>query len=111
MMFMPFYPNTTAELWAYNEETMFDEYGDPLTDYTFRETVEADIQPVSPTSSLKEFGKILQDTYKLYLDINTEIHDTDRIIIDDKKYEIIGSVEVWNHILKFKKVTIRLQRK
>lgn len=108
---MPFYPNDTIELWSYETEGMFDEYGDPLNDFSFREEVPADIQHLSAESSMKEFGKILQDTYKVYLDNAVEVYDTDRIIIKGKKYEIIGSVEVWNHILHFKKLTIKLQRK
>lgn len=105
-MNIPFFNNTTIDVWAYNGR---DEYGD--VDYSFRETINADIQPLSPQSSMKLFGKILQDTYKIFIDENTEINNTDLLKIQDEKYEIVGSVETWNHILPFKKITIKKQRK
>ena len=107
---MVFFPNETMDIYSICEED-YDYYG-KKTNYTYKETVEVDIQPYSPTSSLREFGKILQDTYKVYLDKDTIINDTDQLIINNNKYEIIGSVENWNHkILPHKKILIKKQRK
>lgn len=102
----PFFKNTTIELHTYNGK---DEYGDKI--YKLRETIEADIQPLSTQSSMKLFGKILQDTYNLFIDSTTLIYDTDKLVIENHSYEIIGSIEEWNHLLNFKKCIIKKLRK
>ena len=103
---VPFFQNTTLDLCTYNG---YDDDGDPC--YETRETIQADIQPLSPNSSMQIFGEILQDTYKVYLPLDTTIFESDCIIINKDKFEIVGSVETWNHILPYKKITIRKQRK
>lgn len=104
----PFFPNEEIELWSYNEDD-YDFHG-PKTSYTFREKIPGDFQPLSATSSLKEFGKILTDTFKLIVDVGTEIYDTDMIVINDIKYEIVGSVSTWNHVLPHKEVLLKKLR-
>lgn len=108
----PFFPNASMELYSYNQSTgEYTEWGEPSPEYTLRDTVSVDFQPISAKSSMEEFGKILQDTYVVYMDINTEIYDTDLIVIDGIKYSVIGSIEIWNHIIHHKRMTIQKQRK
>ncbi|MBQ9024755.1 MAG: hypothetical protein IJ104_00600 [Methanobrevibacter sp.] len=108
----PFFPNAMMELYSYNQSTgEYTEWGEPLPEYTLRDEVEVDFQPISAKSSMEEFGKILQDTYVVYMSIDTEIYDTDLIVIDGVKYSVIGSIEVWNHIIHHKRMTIQKQRK
>lgn len=104
-----FFPNEQMDIYSVQEED-YDYYG-KKTSYAYRETVPVDIQPLSPISSLREFGKILQDTYTVIFDKDTEISDTDQLRIKDTKFEIIGSVENWNHILPHKEMLIQKQRK
>lgn len=111
MLNIPFFDNVKLDLYSYNTESSFDEYGETTESYIFRETVTADMQAYSPQSSLREFGKILQDTYRVYLSKDVEVYDTDQIRLGDKKFEIMGSVEDWNHILPYRKITVKLQRK
>ena len=75
----PFFINSQMELYTHNTEG-YDDYG-PVSTYALRETVPIDIQPYNPSSSLREFGKILQDTFVVIMDKDTEIYDTDKIII------------------------------
>lgn len=103
-----FFDNTTIEIFTYTPG--IDDYGN-TDNYEFRESVPADIQPVNPISTYREFGKILQDTYNLYLQEDVEIHDTDLIRIEDDVFEIIGTPEDWNHIIKHRKIVVRKQRK
>lgn len=103
---IPFFKNTDVDIYTYKG---LDEYGDK--EYAFRESIEADIQPLSNESSMQIFGKILQDTYNLYTSINSQLNDTDHLLIHNECYEVIGSIEEWNHILNFKKVVIRKLRK
>ncbi len=103
---LPFFKNTKIELHTFTGK---DKYGD--NEYEHRETIEADIQPLSNQSSMQIFGKILQDTYNVFIDSNIMIKDTDRLVIEKDSYEIIGSIEEWNHILNFKKCIIKKLRK
>ena len=103
---IPFFKNTDVDIYTYKG---LDEYGDK--EYVFRKSIEADIQPLSNESSMQIFGKILQDTYNLYISIHSQLNDTDNLLIHNECYEVIGSIEEWNHILNFKKVVIRKLRK
>lgn len=108
VIFMPvFFPNEEIELHSYSSDDY--DYHGPKESYTLRETVHGNFQPLSTTASLKEFGKILTDTYKLILDENTEIYDSDLVVINNIKYEIIGTPENWNHGLLPHK-TVLLQK-
>ncbi|MBQ2832327.1 hypothetical protein [Methanobrevibacter sp.] len=104
-----FFPNEEIELYTYSEDD-YDFHG-PKNEYTLRETVKGNFSPLTTTSSLKEFGKILTDTYKLILDENTEIHDSDMVVVNNIKYEIIGTPENWNHgLLPHKEVLLQKLR-
>ena len=107
----PFFPNEEMDIYILQDnEDSYDYYG-ATNEYAYKETISVDIQPLSPTSSLREFGKILQDTYKVIFDINVEIDDTAQLRINNTKYEIIGSISTWNHVLPHKEMLIRKQRK
>lgn len=104
-----FFPNETIELYSYNEDD-YDFHG-PKNSYTFRESVKGNFQPLNNSSSLKEFGKILTDTFKLILDSNVVIYDTDLIKVNGIEYEIIGTPENWNHgLLPHKRVFLQKLR-
>lgn len=103
---IPFFKNTKIDLYAYDGK---DEYGDNV--YTYRETIDADLQPLSNHSSMEIFGKILQDTYNAYINSQINIKETDRLMIEDNSYEIVGSVENWNHMLNFQKCIIKKLRR
>ncbi|MBP3226543.1 MAG: hypothetical protein J6M08_06445 [Methanobrevibacter sp.] len=104
-----FFPNETIELWSYNEDD-YDFHG-PKNDYEFREKIKGNFQPLNTSSSLKEFGKILTDTYKLIIDENVEIFDTDLIVVNGIKFEIMGTPENWNHgLLPHKRIFLQKLR-
>lgn len=106
----PFFINSEMELYTYDENG-YDDYG-PKTTYALREKIPIDIQPYTPSSSLREFGKILQDTYVVIMDKDTEIYDTDKILIEGIRYEMVGSIENWNHTpLSHKKILVQKYRK
>lgn len=107
----PFFPNEEMDIYTLQENNgEYDYYGNK-NEYVFKETILVDIQPLSPTSSLREFGKILQDTYKVIFDSEIEIIESDQLIINNTKYEIVGSISNWNHVLPHKEMLIRKQRK
>ena len=110
VIFMPvFFPNEDIELHSYSSDSY--DYHGPKESYTLRETVRGNFQPLTDSASLKEFGKILTDTYKLILDENTIIHDTDLVVVNGIKYEIIGTPENWNHgLLPHKEILLQKLR-
>ena len=111
-MKLPFFKNTSIQLYEYIELTEEDFFGEKH-EYRYKGEYSADIQPLTPSSSMQEFGKILQDTYRLYLNIDVPVIDTDLIRIPDTgTFEIIGSVEKWNHgLINHQKCTIKRRRK
>ena len=105
-----FFANEELKLYTCNTSE-YDDYGRKTT-YTYRETIPCDMQPYTPSSSLKEFGKILQDTIEVFIDKDVTVYDTDKIIINDIRYEIVGSVEKWNFgPLAHKRILLQEYRK
>ena len=113
---MVFFPNCEIELWDYTEDDVLPNiYGEVEQYYVLVDVVECDFQNLSNQDSLKEFGKILQDTYKLYLDVNVPIND--RMIIrkvgEKWTYEIKGTPMTNFHfdITNHKKIIVQKHRK
>lgn len=108
----PFFKNANIELYSYDEQSEEDFFGEKH-EYHIKGSYPADVQPLSPESSQRVFGKILQDTYKVLLNMNVPIEDTDLIKIPDMgTFEIVGSVETWNHgLIDHKEITIKKHRK
>lgn len=110
-MIPTFFNNTTIQLYAYQPTGEVDEYGKKF-EYTCKGTFEVDLQPLSPQSSQQVFGRIEQDTYKMYLSNDIPIESNDLIKIDNLgTFEIVGSPQKWNHLLGHTKVILRKHRK
>lgn len=113
---MVFFPNETLELWEYKESTTeFNSYLEPKKEYHLKTSIPCDIQPMSPDDQLKEFGEMLEDTYKIYIDQAVEILPSMilRIQGQTSTYEIQGTPMNNNHLLpvKHKKIIVKKQRK
>ena len=89
---MVYYPNMDMDICSYTDTVELDAYGNPVKGYVYRETVPVDFQPSNRGDRLTEAGELLQDTYRLYLDVHVEVEPTD--IFRDKDgntYTIIGT--------------------
>ena len=89
---MVYYPNMSMDICTYTDTVEMDAYGNPVKGYVYRETVPGDFQPSSRNDRLTEAGELLQDTYRLYLDVNVDVDPTD--IFRDPEgntYTIIGT--------------------
>lgn len=106
---MLFFPNTQIHLFA-ADSTGVDDYGTPDIEYTYKSTVPADVQPLTPESSQKIFGKILQDTFKVYLDKTVNVSDSDVIKINNETFEIIGSPMKNNHLSKVSHIKLIIKK-
>ncbi|WP_458454180.1 hypothetical protein [Methanobrevibacter sp.] len=110
-MIPTFFNNTTIQLYAYQPTGEVDEYGKKF-EYIFKGSFEVDLQPLNPESSQQIFGRIEQDTYKMYLSSDIPIESTDLIKIPEwGTFEIVGSPQKWNHFLNHTKVILRKHRK
>ena len=112
---MVFFPNHELELFGYRETSDFDSYYEPKKEYYHIATVECDFQPMSPKDSLKEFGEILEDTYKIYINHDVPVESSMILRIKDEvdTYEIIGTPINNNHLtpVQHKKIIVQKQRK
>ena len=113
---MVYFPNEELELYTYVESsTEFNAYYEPIREYVLQETVPCNIQPLSPSDSLKEYGEILTDTFKVIINSNVDISASMIIKIKGKPetYEIQGSPMINTHFAptKHTKIVIRKQRK
>ena len=113
---MPYFPNVNLELWDYTESlTDFNSYYEPLREYVLVGVYPANFQPMSPNDSLKEFGEILTDTYKVNLSSDVPVNPSMLVRVEGQQdtYEILGSPMVNTHFRPTKhiKLVIKKQRK
>lgn len=109
-----YFPNTTMDIFTYTDLSETDAYGNSKKGYVYRETVPVDFQASSRRDKLTEAGELLQDTYKIYLDVNVEVNTND--IFKDEEgntYTIIGTPILNNRfkITKHKKVELQKTNK
>lgn len=108
---MPFYPNMEMQIFTYTDLPETDAYGNSKKGYVYHETVPVDFQASSRRDKLTEAGELLQDTYKIYLDINVLVNSND--IFRDTEgntYTIIGTPIVNNRFSLTKHKKIELQK-
>ena len=86
------FDNCIVKVYSLNETSALDAYGNPRHGYTYTNTYTCDMQSMSPSDSLREFGEILQDTYKIYFDSTCNFNPSD-ILMDEKgdTYKITGT--------------------
>ena len=109
---MPFFPNEELELWSYNELEEYNDYGDPVVEYDLVGTYPCNIEPLNTNDSIKNYGKILQDAYTVFIDTDVPIEDTMILRLKGKPetYKILGTPMLFNRLLKHWEVEIQKQR-
>ena len=91
---LPYFPNVNLELWDYTEsQDQFNTYYEPVREYALCGVYPANFQPMSSSDSLKEFGEVLTDTYKVNLDHAVPVNPRMlvRIVGEEDTYEIVGT--------------------
>lgn len=112
-MGIPFYKSKQVEVYNYNESTEdYNVYGEPIEQYKYVGTFVCDFQPLTPSYTLKEYGKILTDSYKIYMDSSTPINDKTvfRLKGESDTYICIGSPQYHYNIIKHVKVEVQKTR-
>ncbi len=109
----PFFPNCHIEYYDYTENEEYDIYGEPIVSYDKVGECICDFQPLSTRDSQLMFGKILNDSFKLFIPFNIPIND--KMMIKKKgepyTYMIIGSPQKYDHFLKHQELTVQKTRK
>ena len=89
---MVYFPNMEMDICSYSDTETTDAYGNPIKGYIYRETVQVDFQTGSRNDRLTEAGELLQDTYKIILDVNVALDATDILRDPDgNTYTVIGT--------------------
>jgi hypothetical protein len=99
------------QIFSYTDLEESDAYGNSKKGYVYRETVPVDFQASSRRDKLTEAGEILQDAYKIYVDVNVEINPNDIFRDPDgNTYTIIGTPIANNRFNSTKHKKVELQK-
>jgi hypothetical protein len=99
------------QIFSYTDLQESDAYGNNKKGYVYRETIPVDFQASSRRDKLTEAGEILQDTYKIYVDVNVEINPNDIFRDPDgNTYTIIGTPIANNRFSSTKHKKVELQK-
>ena len=99
------------DICSYTDTDVTDAYGNPSKGYVYRENVPVDFQSGSRNDRLTEAGELLQDIYKLYLDVNVSVAPTD--IFRDPEgntYTVIGTPVVNNRFVVTQHKLVEVQK-
>lgn len=99
------FPNITLERYRLTESSNKGVYGETLTDYSYTCDIPVDFQNENNQETRREYGVDKQNLYKIYVDENISLEDTD-IFRDNTTgaiYEIIGEIQTYNHFHHYKK--------
>lgn len=109
---MVFFPNEQIDLYDYTTLETLDSYGNPKIGYVYITTVPVDFQPMTAKDSMQEYGEILEDTFKMYCEIDLNVTNTMvvRLVSDGSVYNITGTPQVNNHFIKTNHKKILLQK-
>lgn len=102
------------ELWEYTEEEDIPNFfGETSVSYNYIGSYMGDFQNSSPSDRLEEYGKTLEDTYKIYFDVDVPVTDTMIIRKEGEKdtYTIKGSPQHYNTLIPHIKVNLQKDRK
>ena len=111
---MVYFPNMEMDICSYSDAEATDAYGNPVKGYVYRETVPVDFQTGNRNDRLTEAGELLQDTYKIILDVYVALDATDILREGDgNTYTIIGTPIVNNRfkVTSHKKVEVQKTNK
>lgn len=107
---MIFFPNKVLRRFTYTNKGR-GLYGEAQYEYEYAGDILVDFQNTSIQESMKEYGDERHNQFKIYLDINTVLNDTDELRDENNnRYQIIGNIQTYSHIIKYKKAFLALKR-
>ena len=114
---MVYFPNCYIQI--FEEQENYEEYdkytGEPKSEWVLTDTLFVDFQRLGEDEEQQEWGKELEDTFKVYVPLDTRINNRCivKIIddIEDRTFDVIGEPEYWNRFHMFRKIILQVQRK
>lgn len=109
---MPFFPNSTLEIYEYNEASEeLNPYHEKVTQYLYKESVSCDFQTAGTSDVQLEIGETLTDTYKAYIPYNTSITEGMKFKITGQPhtYTLIGHEVINSRFTPTRHVKLLLQ--
>ena len=110
---MVHFVNCQIEIYEPSEKPHLDPYtNEPKDTWDLITVVDADFQNISPEDTQREVGKFLEDTHKIYVDIDTPVTDKSVIKIkgEPHTYEVIGSPQKFPTFHNFTKIIVQRER-
>lgn len=113
---MVFFPNCQIEIYEEQENSEYDEFtGEPKKEWVLIDNLLVDFQRLTEKEQQEEWGKEVEDTFKVYVPLSTHINNrcVVKIIddIEDRTFDVIGEPEYWNRFHMFRKIILQVQRK
>ena len=104
------FPNATLHRYSLFENGR-GVYGETVTEYVYVDDITVDFQNENNVEIAKDYGVELQNLYKIYVDLNTPLLDTDQLR-DDKgrTYHILGNIKEYDHFHHYKKAHLARER-
>lgn len=86
-------------------------YGETIQEYEYIDDIQVDLQDNGNHEIAHTYGIELSDLFKIYLDINTPLNDSD-LLKDDTgtEYTIIGGVNVYRKFHQYKMANLKRRR-
>lgn len=107
---MIFFPDTTLKRYTLTQSST-GVYGEPRMEYEYADDITCDFQNDSNMESANTYGVELADLYKIYIDKDTPLGDTDHLVSEDgTEYHIVGGVQDYTNQLSYKKAQLVRQR-
>ena len=86
-------------------------YGETVEEYVYTDDIVVDFQNESNVEIAKQYGVELQNLYKVYLDLDTPLGDTDQLRdTEGNRYHIIGQVQRYPKFHRYTKAHIVRER-
>lgn len=108
---MIFFLDKTLHRYTYTQ-TNTGLYGETIKEYVHADDIIVDFQNENNNELAHTYGVDLQNLYKIYIDLNVEINDTDQLRDDEgNTYHIIGNIRNYSKYHKYKKANLILERR
>ena len=99
-----FYPNMTMKRYTYTTDGI-GVYGETIQSYNYTDDILVDFQHENNQEYAERYGVERDNLYKIYIDEGTNLNDDDLLVgPDDREYQIIGEVQLYNHFHHYKRV-------
>ena len=113
---MVYFPNCHINIYEEQELDEYDDYtGEKKQTWVLVDTLPVDFQRLSHDEEQEEWGKDVEDKFKVYVPLNTHINNRCivKIIndIENRTFDVIGEPEYWNRFHMFRKIILQVQRR